>query len=742
MMRTRTKKPSGQTTALEAGKLPPPAPAARSQFSSIPKGWKPAAEALDYVRAISTIFPDFNRASRIGGVPSRRIITVHGPSHGGKAQSVESPVLTPTGWRPIGELKVGDLVVGRNGAPTEVTGVFPQGIRLLYRVLFSDGSAVTCCAEHLWSTITKEEWFAPAYTRGPRPERRRIKTGLVGEGSVRTLAEVMRDPPRTHEVPLVDPVEYEPAGELPIDPYLLGLLLGDGNFAPTALRFCKPEKDLRSRVIELVALAGDHVSVPDSMTLGIVGGATRLSLKLLGLEHHRSWEKFVPHAYRFASVEARIALLRGLFDTDGHVVRKGNCRVEYSTTSPELALHVVELVRGLGGIAKTRWFDAGYVKNGQRIETRPAARIDVWFQNGIVPVSSAKHLKRWGVGRDRVRRTMIRFEPIGERECVCIRVAAADSLYVTEDFIVTHNSAFVAGLLRSYVDAGHVAAYVDAEHATDLAFLDELFERPVSEIPNFFGERPSSYEETIDKVDDLLKWMVAERKVRRGKSKLPLPPDEDLAGIIFIDSLNKLVPEREIKELKAKGGDAINKGWGMLRANYNQAALDHWVPLLREAEMTLGLVVQERDDDDLEPWEMPKLKGGKATQFDASMIVRVMKSSAVKRGSSEEDKEVFGFRHRLRLWKSKVGHMDGRWSDSFFHLSNGKLIRSGFDTARDAVEVGRTCGIVSESGSWLTWNKNRWNGSHVAVQKLTADPEKLAELLRQVNEATRSRREP
>lgn len=290
-------------------------------------------------------------------------------------------------------------------------------------------------------------------------------------------------------------------------------------------------------------------------------------------------------------------------------------------------------------------------------------------------------------------------------------------------------SAFIAGLLRSFVDAGHMGGYVDAEHATDLSFLDELFERRTETIPNFLGMRPTSYEDTVDAADEFLKWMVAERKARFGKyGKAPIPAHENLAGFLVIDSLNKLTPEKEMERLKKDGGEALDKGLGRQRANMNQAWLDHIVPLLGPAETALGLIVQERDADDLDPWEMPTLKGGKASQYDASLLVRVMKSSEVKRGE-KEDKVCYGFKHKLRIWKSKVGHMDGRWSDAAFHMSNGVLVRAGFDTARDTLEVAKDLGIVAVAGSWLSWGKKRWQGEHNAVAALTKNPEHMHELL-------------
>lgn len=298
-------------------------------------------------------------------------------------------------------------------------------------------------------------------------------------------------------------------------------------------------------------------------------------------------------------------------------------------------------------------------------------------------------------------------------------------------------SAFIIGLLRSFVDAGHIGAYIDAEHATDLTWIDELFERPVDEIPNFFAKRPRTYEDTIEACDAFLNWMIAERKGRFGRfGKAPIPPEENLAGLMVIDSLNKLTPKKELAQLTAKGGEALDKGWGRMRANYNQAFLDHIVPLLGPAETSLGLIVQEREDEDLEVWEMPKLKGGKASQYDASMIIRVMKGIEVKDGEGK-DKVVYGFKHKLQIWKSKVGHMDGRFSIAHFHTSNGTLIRPGFDTARDAIEVGKELGLVTVNGSYLAWRKKRWQGAHNAVVALTKDIDSLHQLLSEINKKVR-----
>jgi recombination protein RecA len=303
-------------------------------------------------------------------------------------------------------------------------------------------------------------------------------------------------------------------------------------------------------------------------------------------------------------------------------------------------------------------------------------------------------------------------------------------------------TAFIAGLLRSFIDANHMAAYVDAEHATDLSFFDTLFGRPTASLPNFLGQRPTTYEETVDSADEFLNWMVAERKARQGKyGKAPVPEHENLAGILVVDSLNKLQPEKEMERIRKEGGEALDKGFGRQRANMNQAWLDHIVPRLGPAETALVLIVQERDAEELKPWERPTLKGGRASSFDASLIARVTKGQMVSRGEKAE-RVVYGFRHNVRIWKSKVGQMDSDHSDAFFHMSNGQLVAPGFDTARDVLCVAKDLDIVKSAldekgkkGSWMTWRKKRWNGDHNAVVALEKDPASMHALLAEVQKA-------
>lgn len=314
-------------------------------------------------------------------------------------------------------------------------------------------------------------------------------------------------------------------------------------------------------------------------------------------------------------------------------------------------------------------------------------------------------------------------------------------------------SMFVGGLLESFISSGNIGAYVDAEHSTPNEWFEKLFGMPLREVQNFVAERPRNYQSTITKVDAFLAWVKGIREAER-KAGRRAPH-----SIVGVDSISKLVPKQEIAALMGsdsddaapkkggkgpskKGGDAIDKGWGRLRAAMNQAWLDHLTPLLGDADCAMCLIAQERaEDDDLswDPSQHVTIKGGGSLTFDASMIMRISKGSPVRLDDADGS-PIVGFKHRIRIWKSKVGSLDGRWTDAYFHVSNGKLTPEGFDTARDLVEVAKEMELVSASGSWISWGRKRWQGTKRAVLAISGDRKLEADLLAAVNEAIEKER--
>ncbi len=403
------------------------------------------AKVDPYLRPLFDALYDMLDPDRVNGYFERGVIEVAPLAFmRGRAQPLSNVVLTPSGFRPIGSLQVGDLVIGSNGRPTPVLGVHPQGRKKVFRLSAQDGASTLCCGEHLWHVFTAAD-------------RRRGKPGRAVElremiGRLRTAHQ------HRFELPLLDaPVEL-PHREVPVDPYALGLLLGDGCLTTmTTPSFSTADRELavaledRLDGIELRPKGGVDYNLRHSA--GHRGGVivvnpVTLALRELGLAGTRSSTKFVPELYLHNETAVRLAVLQGLLDSDGGPVtqRGRTCRIQYTTCSERLKEDVTFLVRSLGGVAYARRREAAG-RPPSRAGGRPvrhrsdAFTLDIRLPGGIEPFrlkrKRALH-RRYGGGRP--MRFVHAIEPAGEAETVCIQVAAADSLYITDDFLLTHNT--------------------------------------------------------------------------------------------------------------------------------------------------------------------------------------------------------------------------------------------------------------------------------------------------------------
>ena len=371
----------------------------------------------------------------------------------GKAQPLDAKVLTPTGWVRMGDLRVDDEVIAGDGTVTAVTGVFPQGRKAIWRVAFSDGSSTECCDEHLWLT-----WNYGERTYGERGKKLG-KDWPCGRPRVRSTAEIratLISPhlgAKNHSIPIVSPVHFAEQA-VPLDPYTLGVLLGDGCLTQSRVTLANPDLEIL-----------DYLRLPDNVTIRDVTGGGRCpafafpmvkirgsraarsknplseALRGLGLIGTGSPERFVPDCYKVNSPDVRLGILRGLLDTDGYVEKRG-CSTYYYTTSPRLADDVTFLVRSLGGVvSRTMKERPTFRHRGELRVGRPCFVLCL----SMPPETNPFRLSRKANGvRPKSsyvpRRYVVGVEPVGEKEARCISVAHPSQLYVTDDFIVTHNT--------------------------------------------------------------------------------------------------------------------------------------------------------------------------------------------------------------------------------------------------------------------------------------------------------------
>ena len=356
----------------------------------------------------------------------------------GKGNVHGTPVLTPTGWRPIEDLAVGDQVIGSNGQPCNVTGVFPRGEIPVFRVTFSDRTSTIVDGEHKWAA-----WTHTNFHRGNHSYE------VVDTAHLRATVK------QQWRIPLVEPIAF-PERELPLDPYLLGVLLGDGSLSQSGVVFTPGDEAVPVEVAKVLPAGvcltrgGDSckpTSVPWSLTGTVRGRGTNpviTALCGLGLKGKRAWEKYVPEAYLFASPAQRLALLQGLMDTDGELsaLRRGKParRLQFSSAAEALVLAVKFLVESLGGSVRRGYRAAPtYTYKGERLTGRPSWRLSIAMPPGVNPFRARQGwAPRTKYHPARVIRSV---EPEGTAPVTCISVDAPDQLYVVEHCIVTHNTA-------------------------------------------------------------------------------------------------------------------------------------------------------------------------------------------------------------------------------------------------------------------------------------------------------------
>ncbi|THA82077.1 helicase-related protein [Streptomyces sp. A0592] len=372
--------------------------------------------------------------------PMHRLL--QGEVGSGKAQPLDSLVLTPTGFRPMGDIEVGDEVVVPSGEIALVGGVFPQGERDVWRVVLSDGSAVECDDEHLWIVGTSRGW-----DRDQEPEvltTREIRTDLhKANGSSKWY------------LPVAVPVDLGNGDRQPLDPYLMGVLIGDGSFRHN-LRLSTVDDEILAAVEAAVAPHCEMAAVPGSAcdyTIRMRGprGGTRRNpviqaVRDLGLWGATSHDKFVPDVYKNAPVKDRLAVLQGLMDTDGTLHANG-MSMSFCSASLRLAEDVAWLVRSLGGSARVAPRRAAY---------NVSVALPEEFEPFRLPRKAAR--MRPGPKYNTFRRGIRAVEHVGPKPVQCISVEHPSHAYVTDNFTVTHNTMVALRAMLAVVDAGGQAA--------------------------------------------------------------------------------------------------------------------------------------------------------------------------------------------------------------------------------------------------------------------------------------------
>jgi hypothetical protein len=356
----------------------------------------------------------------------------------GKAQPLTAKVLTPNGWKLMGDIEVGDEVISSNGKSTKVLGVFPQeGDREVYKVEFNDGSVTECDIDHLWSVNSLN--MRNSSTRINGKYVRRPKYNYV----VKSLKDIMNDGlykkgQLNYRIPVVKPVEFSSV-DVKIDPYILGCMIGDGYFERRSIT------TIDSEIIEyfknnIECNIYDRTRNGNKVLYEISLLNFRKDLNYYYESDLKSSNKFIHKDYLYNSIENRIELLRGLLDTDGHIDNRG--LIEYATKSKQLAEDVKELVKSLGGYASIKTKNSSYLKNNNRVDCGLIYRVNIsMLDENLNPFKLKRKADRFKPRKKYANSKFIKnIEYKGKEKTQCIYVEDESHEYVTDDYIVTHNT--------------------------------------------------------------------------------------------------------------------------------------------------------------------------------------------------------------------------------------------------------------------------------------------------------------
>ncbi len=397
------------------------------------------------ITGVPTGYIDLDRMT--SGLQAGDLIILAARPSMGKAQPLDAKVRTRSGWAQMGDLAIGDALASVDGKASIVTGVFPQGEKQVFKVSFSDGRSAECCAEHLWS-VQYRDWDAP----------RVVNTAKLTEMLGRT-----RYVNRLWIEPTTGDFGHEES--LPIDPWVLGSLLGDGSLTGAGtVRF----STAAPQMLELMGARLEHgltlnhagrydwriVRADRAHAKGVQGvqaNPLRLGLDALGLSGLSSERKFIPRVYLEACKDARLNVLRGLLDTDGWVEKWGSVR--FSTASAQLARDVQELARSLGGWCSINKKQPHFTNvAGMRMAGLPGYVCNIAHPEPqslfLLSDKQARAPAQW---QRKKRLTVSSVIASRTAPCQCISVSHPSKLYITDQDVVTHNTALAINI------AEHVA---------------------------------------------------------------------------------------------------------------------------------------------------------------------------------------------------------------------------------------------------------------------------------------------
>lgn len=369
------------------------------------------------------IAEQFKAVTKEDGYYTTEGVLVFGTRRFGKALRDDSILYYEDGEKPIGQAKIGDKIYGSDGNLTTILGVYPQGKVPLYEVEFGDGRKTICCDEHLWSVYTKNNT---------------LKT--------LTLKEIRERVSKTNPfyIPLTKPLGYTKKS-FKISPYAIGYLIGDGGLTGSLNISFSPsdEEELEEILLEEFSNFKIKLTKTQESRWYVINGKD-LKKEIIKLNLNKpSWEKSIPEIYKKGSIKQRFELIQGLLDSDGCVSLntsgngKQKSNISFCTTSEKLKDDFIQVCRSLGI----------QVSQHSRQRVRKGSLNKTSYE--VIIMSDDRRLLRLKRKKEKIidrilgnpyRTPIINITPVESAKATCIRVDNESKQFLTNDYVVTHNS--------------------------------------------------------------------------------------------------------------------------------------------------------------------------------------------------------------------------------------------------------------------------------------------------------------
>lgn len=379
----------------------------------------------------------------------------------GYEQPYSELVATPNGFVQMGSLKVGDEIWNPDGKTTKVLEIYEQGFKDVYKLTLADGRSVRCGADHLWEVICANNHFKHnVFTTHDL-----LNNGLYNQCTVQGK----RYNAYKYYLPAIEPLQYSEKQQN-VPAYVLGALLGDGALTKRTPKISSIDQEILDRIQYLLGDGFEFKYDPTTTCEYRIVDKERFMHKdefnngQYGVNRLHRWidqlglcvscaYKFIPDQYKYGSIEQRYELIRGLMDTDGYISKDGG--MSFVNTSKYLIDDFVEVLRSLGILCSVskRAPGKGGVRNGRAIfGTKFSYVVYIKGNPDIFHLSRKRNrIKKNRKFSNKVAITNIEY--LGEQEKQrCIFVSNENHLYLTRDYIPTHNSFKGASMLvRNYM---------------------------------------------------------------------------------------------------------------------------------------------------------------------------------------------------------------------------------------------------------------------------------------------------